>query len=151
MSTPNRTQIENALKLLLEKIRVTSGYYTDLGLNVEISANRANPDEAERIQIVPGRESAERLHGQVDVFFDMEISATLECDQSEQRIVINQLHADIVKAVETYDSNFYGVVSGVDYQGMDPVFNDQAGKLVGCRVQYRFAYSRERGEPNTIT
>lgn len=142
--------ILNAIQIVktrLQAILVTGGYNTNAGSNIYLGRkNFTDVDDFPLLSIFTGTEDvAPAQFGAYDCGREITIMGHVQ-DADEPTVSIEQLIADIQKAMEQTDITMGGIVSDVQYVGIiEPDEPDMGSEFSALGVVYRIDYEREYG------
>jgi len=146
MALPARTTLTDALKTQLESVLRDNGSRLDLGQTVLIGRMRGNELETPCILLMPGTEApAPDSHylGHVQIDYTVsgyvnrlnEVATEYTADPHADWALVDAIIADLRAAVEDWcDLSTYA--DGIQYQGAQPFYEEQAGELVGAELRY---------------
>lgn len=130
----------------LQAISKASGYNTDLGANILAGVTALSEDDPMPTAIIfSGDEQVERLtYGSYNC--NREVIIEIYVSPTDATVSIEEAIEDVQRALETPDETLGGLVSELNYTGVETVDQPQAGKqIAGIRVTYAFEYRREYG------
>jgi len=150
MPSTRQTFLEDVFRARLKTIRVTDGFNTDAGETVFLGevADLGPDDPDTALAIVPGdievrRDQARKLFVQLPV----EIQLVAKVSLDEPWVRIEQMLADVQKAIEVDDELIHGGERSLTY-GSERVLPREAGMTTtGAGITYLATWARKWGTP----
>jgi hypothetical protein len=150
MPSTRQTFLEDIFRARLRAIRVVDGFNTDAGEAVSLGeVVDLGPDDADAaVAIVPGdaqvkRDQALKFYVQLPV----EIQLVAKVDLDEPWVLIEQMLADVQKAMELDDELIHGYERSLTYVGERVLPREAGMTTTGAGVTYLATFCRRWGQP----
>ena len=145
-----RQEILTVLRDRLETIAIAAGYQTDAGENVFLGELPAlgedDPDVA--LAIVVGDEVPQYQGEQLFVRLPFELHTIAKADLDEPWLTVEQLIADVKRAIEQPDRTLGGLVRRmIEREAVRTVPREPGSTTVGAMVVYVAPYLEAWGDP----
>lgn len=150
ITATQRQLILTALVGQLQLITIANGYNTDAGLAVYlgVSVDLGEDDADVAIAVVPETDEVAFQGANVLVRLPIEIQAIAKASLDQPWLAVEELVADIKRAVETEDRTLGGVVRKRLERGSTRTLEREPGALsVGCSITYVAPYVEGWGTP----
>jgi len=150
MPSTRQAFLEDVFRARLKTIRVIDGFNTDAGetvlLGEVVELGTDDPDAA--VAIVPGdtqvrRDQARKIFVQLPV----EIQLIAKVDLDESWVLIEQMLADVQKAMEVDDELIHGYERSLAYAGERVLPREAGMSTTGAGVTYVATWARKWGTP----
>jgi hypothetical protein len=149
MATTRQAFLESVFLARLQTILQTNGFNTDAGEHVQlgevIDLGEDDPDAA--IAIVPGDAVVRRQGLKVFVALPVEIQVVVRVDVTGSWVKVEEMLADVQKAIEVNDELIHGGERSLEYV-TERVLPREAGMTTtGAGITYVCSWARKWGTP----
>jgi hypothetical protein len=136
------------MRTRLRLIRKVNGYSTDAGDHVFLGETpQLGPDDPdEAIAIVVGEDEPTVQGPKVILSLPVQVQAHVKVTAADPWMSVENLVADIKKAVET-DHDLGRRVNDLQRGPVAPLEREDGSEVVGCGVEYRLVYAEKWGAP----
>ncbi len=138
------------MRTRLENILVTNGYNTDVGQAVMLGEQPAfGPDDPSAVvALIVGADAPGYQGEHVIVTLPVEAQAIVKADVDDPWVTVEEIIADIKKAVETdHDLGGALIPRGLERGATRPFDRESGSEFVGAGVEYRLMFKELWGAP----
>lgn len=152
-----RQLILEELKRRLETVQVANGFQTDVGLKVYFGElPRLGPHDADgAVAMIPGEDQVDEMQvGKISIVLPVNMVALAKPSMSQPWVVVEQVVADIKKAIESGDRSLGGLLAagrdnaeGLKRGTTETSARGSGSEVVAAMVTYGCHYREAWGNP----